>query len=278
MDKKIGIIGYGSMGRMILSKFIESKTVPESNIFISNRTYEKITGLKTIYPRLNISKNNIDVIKNTDILFICVTPLEIKAVLSEIIKEVKENCHIVSLNGSVLFKQIERICVARKISKVIPSVTAVINQSLTLVCHNAYVNDNDKSALKTLLECFGSVVEIPESEMGMGSELTSCMPGFIGAIFKVITDEAEKHTSINKKDVINMVAKTVYGTGKLLLETDMTFEQLISRVATKGGITEEGTKIIEKEMPGIAKELFEKTLEKRKITTERAQKDYECDQ
>jgi pyrroline-5-carboxylate reductase len=275
MDKKIGIIGYGSMGKMIFSKFIESKTIPEPNMFISNRTYEKIIDLKTIYPLLNICKNNIDVAKNVDILFICVKPLEIKTVLLDIIEKIKKDCHIVSLNGSVLFKQLEQICVGRKISKVIPSVTAEINQSVTFVCHNIHISDNDKNVLKTLLECFGSVMEIPEIEMGMGSELTSCMPGFIGAIFKVITDEAEKHTSISKKDVINLVIKTMYGTGKLLLEKDMTFEQLINRVATKGGITEEGVKIIEAEMPKMANELFEKTLEKRKITTEKAQRDFD---
>ena len=112
-------------------------------------------------------------------------------------------------------------------------------------------------------------------EIGMGSELTSCMPGFIGAIFKVITNEAEKHTSINKQDVINLAIKTMYGTGKLLLEKDMTFEQLINRVATKGGITEEGTKIIEAEMPKLANHLFEKTLEERKITSEKAQRDFD---
>jgi len=275
MAKKIGIIGYGSMGKMISSKFIESKTIPEFNMFISNRTYEKIMGLKTIYPLLNICKNNIDVAKNVDILFICVKPLEIKTVLLEILEYIKDDCHIVSLNGSVLFKQIEQICECRKISKVIPSVTAEINQSVTLVCHNVHIIDNDKNVLKKLLECFGSVMEIPEMEMGMGSELTSCMPGFIGAIFKVITNEAEKHTSINKKDVINLVIKTMYGTGKLLLEKNMTFEQLIDRVATKGGITEEGTKIIEAEMPKMANELFEKTLEKRKITTEKAQRGFD---
>ena len=275
MDKKVGIIGYGGMGKLISSKFIESKTITGSNMFISNRTYEKIMGLKTIYPLINICKNNIDVAKNVDILFICVKPLEIKTVSLEIFEYIKDDCHIVSLNGSVLFKQIEQICEGRKISKVIPSVTAEINQSVTLVCHNFHIIDNDKNVLKTLLECFGSVMEIPEMEMGMGSELTSCMPGFIGAIFKVITNEAEKHTSINKKDVIDLVIKTVYGTGKLLLEKDMTFEQLINRVATKGGITEEGTKIIEAEMPKMANELFEKTLEKRKITTEKAQRDFD---
>jgi len=275
MDKKIGIIGYGSMGKMIFSKFTEAKIVPESGIFISNRTYEKITGLKTDYPQLNIGKSNMDAAENADILFICVKPSEIKTVLSEIFDKIKDNCHIVSLNGSVLFRQLEQICAGKKISKVIPSVTAEVNQSVTLICHNAYVSDDDKNVLKTLLECLGTVIEVPETEIGMGSELTSCMSGFIGAIFKVITDEAEKHTSINKKDVINMVIKTVYGTGKLLLEKDMSFEQLINRVATKGGITEEGTKIIETEMPKMVNKLFEKTLEKRNMTTENAQKNFD---
>jgi pyrroline-5-carboxylate reductase len=275
MEKKIGIIGYGSMGKMILLKFIETRTVPESNIFLSNRTYEKIENLKNIYPQINICKNNKDVAKNADILFICVKPFEIKSVLVEIIAEIKNDCHIVSINGSVLFEQIEKICVNRKISKVMPSVTAEIDQSVTLICHNNYVNSSGKNTLKALLECFGTVVEIPETEIGMGAELTSCMPGFIGAIFKVITDEAEKHMSINKNDIIKMVVETLYGTGKLLLKKGITFEQLIERVATKGGITEEGTKIIDAKMPEIINELFEKTLEKRKITTEKVQNDFD---
>jgi len=275
MNKKIGIIGYGSMGKMIFSKFIESKIIPESNIFLSNRTYKKIIDLNVIYPQLNICKNNMDNAEKADILFICVKPSEIKTVLLEILEKIKNDCHVVSLNGSVLFGQMEQICAGRKISKVIPSVTAEVNQSVTLICHNAHVNDDDKDDLETLLESFGTIIEIPEAEIGIGSELTSCMPGFIGAIFKVITDEAEKHTSIDKKDIINMVIKTVYGTGKLLLEKNITFEQLISRVATKGGITEEGTKIIEAEMPAIVNELFEKTMEKRKMTTENAQRDFD---
>jgi pyrroline-5-carboxylate reductase len=274
MEKKIGIIGCGSMGKMILSKFAGSQIVKECNLFVANRTYEKIINLNTTYHQINICKNNTDAAKNADILFICVKPLEIKTVLSEIIDGIKKDCHIISLNGSVLFKQLEQISINKKLSKVIPSVTAEINQSVTLMCHNDYVKNDDKNNLKKLVECFGSVVEIPEKEMGMGSELTSCMPGFIGAIFKVITDEAEKHTLINKQDIIKMVLETMYGTGKLLLENGMTFDNLIDRVATKGGITEEGTKIIEESLPKIINEMFEKTLEKRKITTKKAQKEF----
>jgi pyrroline-5-carboxylate reductase len=274
MEHKIGIIGYGSMGKMMLLKFAKSEMVDEPNLFIANRTFEKIIDLNKIYPKINICKNNIELAKNADILFICVKPLEIKVVLMEIMNEINNNCHIISLNGSVLFNQLEQICGNMKVSKVIPSVTAEINQSVTLVCHNNLVEDENKNYLNKLLESFGTVIEIPEMEIGMGSELTSCMPGFIGAIFKVITDEAEKHTSINKKDIVKMVIETMYGTGKLLLEKEMTFDNLIDRVATKGGITEEGTKIIEKKLPVIINEMFEKTLEKRRATTEKAKNEF----
>jgi len=110
--------------------------------------------------------------------------------------------------------------------------------------------------------------------MGICSELTSCMPGFIGAIFKVMANEAKKHTKIEEMDIMKMIVETIYGTGKLLIEKQMNFDGLINRVATKGGITEEGTKIIEEKLPEIINELFEKTLEKRKKTTEKVQKEF----
>jgi pyrroline-5-carboxylate reductase len=241
----IGIIGYGSMGKMFLEKFIGTNAVKQPNLFVSNRTYEKIIDLNKYYPKINVCKDNISASNSADILFICVKPLEIKPVLLEINNTLKESCHIVSINGSVLFKQIEQICVNKKITKIIPSVTAEINKSVTLICHNNHVNNNDKDNIKKMLECIGTVTEIPENEMGMGAELTSCMPGFIGAIFKVIADEAEKHTLINKAQIIQMITETIYGTSKILLEKSMTFD-----------------------------ELFEKTLEKRKITTENAQKNF----
>ena len=270
----IGIIGYGSMGKMLLEKLIETKTIKQHNLFVSNRTYEKIMDLNNIYPQINICPNNIYNAKNADTLFICVKPLEIKTVLNEINNDIKENCHIVSTNGILLFHQLEQICVGRKITKIIPSVTAEVNQSITLICHNDYTNSDDKKYVSNLLECIGKVIEISEIEIGMGAELTSCMPGFIGAILKVITDEAEKHTSIDRLQINQMVIETMYGTAKLLLEKSMTFDNLIDRVATRGGITEVGNRIIFEKMPEIINELFEKTLEKRRIITEKAQNNF----
>ena len=63
-------------------------------------------------------------------------------------------------------------------------------------------------------------------------------------------------------------------TGDLMLQKGMSFEDVVTRVATKGGITEEGTKVVYEGFPETADLLFEKTLEKRRLTTEKAEKNF----
>ena len=43
----------------------------------------------------------------------------------------------------------------------------------------------------------------------------------------------------------------------------MGFDEAIARVATPGGITEEGVKVFRDRLPQVFGEMFEKTLEKR---------------
>ena len=104
--------------------------------------------------------------------------------------------------------------------------------------------------------------------MGMGSELVSCMPGFIASMFDVICKSAKKHTTIPESQIINMVLNTLCSTGELMLQKDMCFEEVVSRVATKGGITEVGSRVIYDGFPCTADEMFEKTLAKRRETVQ----------
>ncbi|MBE7070386.1 MAG: hypothetical protein E7386_07785 [Ruminococcaceae bacterium] len=266
---KIGIIGYGSMGKMLLWKFSESGKKSKEDLFVSNRTTAKLEEAKLI---ANITDNT-GAARVSDILFLCVRPSELKAVLEEIRDNVKPDALIVSLNGSVTFESLHKF-IDGKLAKVIPSLTAEIGRSQTLVCYDSGVALEEKRTLECLLECMGNVIELSENEMGMGSELVSCMPGFIASIFDVICKSAEGHTAIPKEQIVKMVLSTMSATGDLMLQKDMTFEDVVNRVATKGGITEEGTKVVYEGFPETADLLFEKTLEKRKLTSEKANTDF----
>ena len=262
----IGIIGYGSMGKMLADKFASSH-----NVYVATRSREKLI---TAPESINVVDGNTDVAKAADIIFICVRPVDIKDVISEIEPFVKKEALLVSLNGSVTFELMEKLT-SHKLAKVIPSVTAEIDRSQTLVTYNSLVADTDKKALSEVLSIVGNVIELPENEMGMGSELVSCMPGFIASIFDVLCASAKKHTSIPDEQIVKMVLNTMSATGDLMLQKDMTFEDVVTRVATKGGITEEGTKVVYEGFPDVADKLFENTLEKRRATAHKAQKSFE---
>ena len=268
---KIGIIGYGSMGKMLAENFLAAGLVDKDSLYLANRTLSKLQEMEG---RAVVCGSNAEVAEQSDFLFLCVRPADIKIILEEISDSVKADALVVSLNGSVSFAQLEKILCknrALKIAKMIPSVTAEINKSQSLVCYNNMVEDVDKAGLCEILKSLGEVIELPENEIGMGSELVSCMPGFIASIFDVICQSAKKHTEISSEQIVQMVLKTVSATSELMLKKEMTFEDVVSRVATKGGITEEGAKVIYDGLPEVADLMFEKTLEKRKQTTKKAE-------
>ena len=260
----VGIIGYGSMGKMLAGKFAASGKPGGGSVLVSSRTKEKLQTLPT---GVEACEDNTQLASLAELIFLCVRPGDLKGILEEIKPVLKPGVLLVSLNGSVSFALLETIADA-KIAKAIPSVTAEINRSQTLVCYNKLVDESDKARLKDLLECIGEIIELPEDEIGMGSELVSCMPAFIASVFDVICRSAKAHTEIPLSRVTRMVLKTMTATGELMLEKDSSFEEIVSRVATKGGITEEGTKVIYEQFPAVANQLFEKTLEKRRLTAE----------
>jgi pyrroline-5-carboxylate reductase len=59
-----------------------------------------------------------------------------------------------------------------------------------------------------------------------------------------------------------MFVRTVHGTAKLLLDGNPGFDALIGRVATPGGITEEGVKVLDEGRPAVFDRVFAKTLAK----------------
>ncbi len=262
----VGIIGYGSMGKMLLEKFAGSGPV-SGGLYVANRTPEKLAGVTG--PAV-VCGSSAELASRSDIIFLCVPPSGMKNILEEIRDSLKEDSLIVSLNGSITFEQIGTV-VRHRTAKAIPGVTAEIGRSQTLVCFNELTDSTDKERLKQLLRPLGSVIELPENEIGMGSELVSCMPGFIASVFDVLCREAGKHTAIPGDRIIQMVLETMCATGELMIRKGMSFDQVVSRVATGGGITGEGTKVIYEQFPATAAELFEKTLEKRKRTAERAE-------
>lgn len=258
----IGIIGYGSIGSLLVQKFADAGVTAPKNIFISNRSKEKLEGLLDTY---SVCENNSECAANADVLFICTGPYQIMEVYRDILDDLKDDTLVVSLNEAISFEMIGYF-LHHRTAKVIPSLTAEINRSETLVSYNDLVTDKDKEALRSILSSIGNVYELPENELAIASDLVSSMPGFIAAIFDVFCKQAEKFSTMGKDQIIKMVLNSLDASSTLINQKGLTFNEVVDRVATPGGITVEGTTVIYDKLPDIVDEIYEKTLEKSKTT------------
>lgn len=271
--KNFGFIGFGSMAKMLINGLIKYSKVSPSAIFVTRKDKSRLNEIKETFNEVCILETCSDIAKSVDVIFICVKPMEIKSVLSEIAPFITSK-HIVSLAGTVSIKNLQSVYNG-KISIMIPSITSEIGCGTSLVCHNEHVTEDDAAFFEKSISPFGKVKYVDDKDIGFAAELTSCAPGFIASIFSHFSKIALQHTSAFTVNEINeMIVTTLYATSKLSLETEMSFEQIIDRVATKGGITQEGVIVFDDNLPQVFNDMFEKTLAKRRIVEEKVDIDF----
>lgn len=271
--EKIGFIGYGAMGRMIVKGILSSGALKESEMIITTRTPDKLLDLQKKYSGVEIAQDNITLARKSKKIFLFVNTSQVKGLLKEISDYISVDTHIIYIAAGLTLETIGKKFQG-KISKVMPSITSEVNLGISLVAHNQQVGQEDAEFVEDIFKAIGKVKIVEEDQFGLGADLTSSAPAFISAIMMKFMETALKHGCFTRDEVEEMVTDTLYGTAKLLQEKDMGFEDVINQVATKGGITEEGLKVLDQRLSPIFDELFEITLKKYEITEKELNNQY----
>lgn len=262
----IGFIGTGSMGGMLIRKFIETGTFQASNIVASNRSFDKAFTLAAA-TGINIKTTNIEVAAASNIIFICVKPLDVKSLLNELKDVLTPDKLLISIASDITIDDITALCSARVV-RIIPSITLECSKGVSLVSFCDNVTEDDKNLI---LSAFGRIsrpVEIDEKNFELLAELTSCAPAFISSMMHEFARSAIRREGISQEVAELLVMETLAGTAELL-KSFCSFDEVISRVATKGGITEEGVKVIRNVIPSMYDDILEATLSKHDLVKEK---------
>jgi pyrroline-5-carboxylate reductase len=252
----IGFIGTGHLGSMLVRKFVETKAIDAGDILASNRTPEKALQLAdSIGIRINNSRA---VAKHSDVLFLCVPPLEVSNILGDLEDQFTSDKLLVCTAADVSLNMLQTLCRAR-LARAFPSMTSECLKGATLLAFGDNATALDKDLITQLFCAIGDAVEVDEKDFGVLGDLTSCAPGYIAALMQ------EFALAANRKGIPGdlaerLVKQTLAGTAQLLEEES--FQHMACRVTTKGGITEAGAEVIKQEAPLMFERLFQATQAK----------------
>jgi len=84
INNRVSIIGCGNIGISLLQGLLKEQTVPARNITVTRRNIEELAHLNKTGVR--IMSDNIEAIKESDLIIIAVKPYNIVSVLEELRK------------------------------------------------------------------------------------------------------------------------------------------------------------------------------------------------
>lgn len=310
---KIGLIGYGNMGSLIADNILKLNLLLEDeSLIVSNRNISKIEHLKEEYLKefdclkLEITDNNLKVAKECEKIIIAVETPQFKEIINEISEEINENTHIIYTCAGLSFKHIETFFKG-KLTLIIPTLASMTTKNnsiksdsrrkgISLFQHNKEVSNDEKNYIEDLFNEFSYVKVIEneleinenklnkmnknevnnknENELEINTILTSCGPAFVAIILKKLSEVASKKSNLTYNEAEDLISKTISGTLEVKKDYNLSNEDIMGKVATKGGITQEGIDYLDKSFEIIATELIEHLLNRYSEVKEEMNKDY----
>jgi pyrroline-5-carboxylate reductase len=242
--KKLGIIGTGKMGSALIEGIYNAGIIPGSDMYASDLFESSLHELNNKFG-INVSVDNNETIKNSDIIILAVKPQILKTVLSSIKDSLDSSKLLVSIAAGVKIEDLENeLNPDARVVRVMPNIAATVSEAASAVSAGSNASINDAEDVMAMFQLVGSAIIIPEHLMDAVTGLSGSGPAYIFPVIEAMADGGV-YEGLDRNSAIILAAQTVLGAAKMVLETSIHPGQLKDMVTSPSGTTIRGVHVLE---------------------------------
>lgn len=231
MDAKIGIIGAGNMGGAFFSGLL--KHYSHEQIHICDRNQEKLKETIT----QNCCTNVNEMIDKVEVLIIAVKPQSFDELIGTLEKSIKDKL-IISLMAGVTLAKLKEKTGAERVVRAMPNLPVKYEKGLTGWIKSGGVTADDEVIVKIILDSVGKQIEVTEEEqIDKITTLSGSGPAYFFYLTNLIEEKAIEY-GFDPEDAQMIAEETFLGSAKIFQHEHLRAQDMISKVASKGGTTE----------------------------------------
>ncbi|MCX7661277.1 MAG: NAD(P)-binding domain-containing protein, partial [Candidatus Omnitrophica bacterium] len=219
---------------------------------------EKTMGVKD----LKLAENLEELAQKVDAIILAVKPQDFKTLLLNLRPLVRDKL-LISIAAGVPTKFIEASLVNPRIIRVMPNLMVKVKRATTALVYTKSTNKKDLKLAKKIFKLMGKTLILKEELIDAFTVIAGSGPAFIYFLING-KSESEKKKIIKEKVIptfykvsLNLgftpkqakfLAKNIPKTSLIFLEkSGSSCEELIKKIASKGGTTEAGLTVLEKD-------------------------------
>eukprot|EP00951_Prasinocladus_malaysianus_P034364 scaffold346223_cov50-Prasinocladus_malaysianus.AAC.1 len=171
----------------------------------------------------------VQVVKDSEIIFIAVKPQYVATVLKEVSHELTDKHVIVSIAAGVTVAQMEEAAGPNaKIIRVMPNTPCLVSATAAAMCRGAKVTTyaaktfrvcawataDDGEAVRKLMSAVGTIVECDEKLFNAVTALSGSGPAYVFVMIEALADGAVA-AGLPRDIAMQLAAQTVFGSAKM---------------------------------------------------------------
>ncbi len=237
---KIGVIGFGNLGKSFLSGIVNSG-INQQDIGINAKSQTTIDSINKLYPYVTSYTDKKLLVETSDIVVIVVEPQN----SFEVFKEIKccdfKNKIIVSLMAGIkidtIRKELGDDIGSCKIVRAMPNIAISMCSGIIGLSHS--LENHEIRYIISLFDKLGYVVEVEECDLETITVTAASGLAFVSSLMNAYQDAV--NTLIKDFDISQMVTRKVLeNVLEIICEKNISFKQLVNLITTKDGATEAG--------------------------------------
>ncbi len=237
MSRKIAVIGVGNMARSIVSGILSSSlSVKQFFLYDKNTAAYECFASKS---NIAITESLENAVKEADCVLLSVKPQNYTEVLEKISTvNGHEKKLYISIAAGITSESVSNALDGAVVIRVLPNLPMTVGYGVSAICKNEYASKDDFDFVNAIFACAGSTTIIDEAEMNRIIGVTSSSPAYVFKFIDAICKGASAQ-GLDGYALLGVVCDMVIGSAMLLKGASDTPSQLISKVASKGGTTEQ---------------------------------------
>lgn len=242
-EGRIGFIGAGKMATALAAGLTSEMVRPEQlcafDVFPSAcETFSDQTGA-------SIASSNLEVVTQSDLVFLAVKPQQLTAVMSEVAEGMTAQHLVVSIAAGVTLTQMQdslgNTC---RLVRVMPNTPALVGTAASAFALGNNATHDDAMTVLSLLNTVGSAHEVPEPLLDAVTGLSGSGPAYVYQFIEALSDGGVR-VGLPRHVATQLAAQTVLGAAKMVLETGKHPGSLKDEVTSPGGTTIAGLHALE---------------------------------
>lgn len=240
---KIGFIGGGAMGEALINGILSNTNTTGEDIFVSEPSKERCEYLNEKYSVTALQTPE-EFLPEIDILFLAVKPQVADAAIAEFCLNVKSSTIVVSIIAGFKISRLENYFPVQPIVRVMPNTPLMVGAGMAAIALGNNAKEREGNIVRELFLACGLAIMVNESALDAVTGLSGSGPAFAFLVIDALADGGVA-AGLSRQDAITLAAQTLFGSAKMVLETNRHPAVLRDMVTSPAGTTIAGVRVLE---------------------------------